>query len=364
MDRGPGRRAFARNRQGERMENRSPYVLVGAAVLVFVAAMTVFIIWKLRAGGEKEQAAYEIFFSGEVQGLTNDSPVFYRGIRVGRVYSISLRTRTEAPRRGGTPRPIERIAVVIAVDSTIDIRERSRAVLERPLVTGAAFIQIIARPEESDEIKPKKLVGQAPYPEILEGSSFFQTTTTSAQELIAKAGQIADRINDALSPETVKAFNQILVNLADISAMLAKTEPAFSKTVNDLPETLADLRKMLDRFGSASERLDLMLAELGPQDEATRKMLAGRTPSELKQAMIQLRDALANVNSAAGNLNRTVSENRGAVRQFSEGGLSELSVAIRELRTLVANLNAISSRLDRDPAGYLLGGSRQGYQPR
>ena len=80
--------------------------------------------------------------------------------------------------------------------------------------------------------------------------------------------------------------------------------------------------------------------------------------------MTQLRDALANVNAAAGSLNRTVVESRGSVRQFSESGLAELSVAIRELRTLIDSLNAISARLDRDPAGYLLGGGRQGYQPR
>jgi phospholipid/cholesterol/gamma-HCH transport system substrate-binding protein len=134
--------------------------------------------------------------------------------------------------------------------------------------------------------------------------------------------------------------------------------------VNELPETLAQLRQTLDRFGAVSARAELILTELGPQDEASVKALSGRTPSELKQAITQLREALVNVNAVAGSLNRTVSESRGSVRQFSEGGLAELSVAIRELRTLIANLNAISTRLDRDPAGYLLGGGRQGYQPR
>jgi phospholipid/cholesterol/gamma-HCH transport system substrate-binding protein len=146
--------------------------------------------------------------------------------------------------------------------------------------------------------------------------------------------------------------------------VLTKSEPALTRTFNELPDTLAEVRTTLDKFGARAARADLIRAELGPQDAASRKLLAGRTPSELKQAMGQLRDALTNVNTAAGNLNRTVSENRGAVRQFSESGLSELSVAIRELRALVANLNAISTRLDRDPAGYLLGGGRQGYQPR
>lgn len=346
------------------MENRSPYVLVGAAVLVFVLAMTGFVIWKLRAGGEQRQAFYEVVVSSDVQGLGTDSPVFYRGIRVGRVQSIALRTRMEPPRRGGAPRPVERISVVIGMDPTIDIRERATAVLERPLVTGAAFLQIVANPEEGGEVKPKKALGETPYPEIREAPSFLQSTTMSAQELVAKAGQIADRVAEALNPETVKAFNQIVVNLAAVSGMIARTEPSLSRTLNDLPEVMAELRRTLARFGAVSTQAEMILAELGPQDEATRRALAGRSPGELKQAVTQLRQALANVNAAAGNLNRTVAENRGAVRQFSEGGLAELSVAIRELRALVASLNAISARLDRDPAGYLLGGGRQGYQPR
>ena len=32
------------------MENRSPYVLIGAAMMVFIAAIVGFVIWKLRAG--------------------------------------------------------------------------------------------------------------------------------------------------------------------------------------------------------------------------------------------------------------------------------------------------------------------------
>src|SRR5262245_23987395 len=172
------------------MENRSPYVLVGAAVVAFVLAITGFVIWKLRAGGQQQLAYYEILFSGDVQGLAQDSTVVYRGIRVGRVHAISLRTRTEAPLRGGTPRPVERISVVIAVDPAINIHERATAILERPLVSGAAFIQIVARPEEGGDVKAKKGLGQTPYPEIREGSSLFQSATMSAQELIAKAGQI------------------------------------------------------------------------------------------------------------------------------------------------------------------------------
>ena len=64
------------------MEKRSPYVLIGAAVMLFVAAVVGFVIWKLRAGDQTSYAYYVILFSGDVQGLTADSPVYYRGLRV------------------------------------------------------------------------------------------------------------------------------------------------------------------------------------------------------------------------------------------------------------------------------------------
>src|SRR5258708_32844082 len=80
------------------MERKSPYVLVGAAMIVFIAAVAGFVIWKLRAGDRTSYAYYVILFSGDVQGLTNDSPVFYRGLRGGRVHSIQRSARASTHR--------------------------------------------------------------------------------------------------------------------------------------------------------------------------------------------------------------------------------------------------------------------------
>ena len=38
------------------MERKSPYVLVGAAMIVFIAAVAGFVIWKLRAGDRTSYA--------------------------------------------------------------------------------------------------------------------------------------------------------------------------------------------------------------------------------------------------------------------------------------------------------------------
>ena len=181
------------------MERKSPYVLVGAAMIVFIAAVAGFVIWKLRAGDRTSYAYYVILFSGDVQGLTNDSPVFYRGLRVGRVHSIQLTSRVDTQRSTGRERLTEKIEVTVAVDWNIDIRERSYAVFEKPFIAGAPFIQIVGR-LDVDQVKPKKRLGQTPYPEIREGASFLQATSTSAQELLTKAGVTVDRLNELLEP--------------------------------------------------------------------------------------------------------------------------------------------------------------------
>ena len=131
------------------MERKSPYVLVGAAMIVFIAAVAGFVIWKLRAGDRTSYA--------------------YRGLRVGRVHSIQLTARTDTQRSTGRERLTEKIEVTVAVDWNIDIRERSYAVFEKPFIAGAPFIQIVGR-LDVDQVKPKKKLGQTPYPEIREGA--------------------------------------------------------------------------------------------------------------------------------------------------------------------------------------------------
>jgi phospholipid/cholesterol/gamma-HCH transport system substrate-binding protein len=54
-------------------------------------------------------------------------------------------------------------------------------VFEKPFIAGASFVQIVGR-VDVDQIKPKKKLGDKPYPEIREGASLPQATSTSAQE--------------------------------------------------------------------------------------------------------------------------------------------------------------------------------------
>ena len=344
------------------MENRSPYVLIGAAMILFIVSLVGFIVWKLREGDQTSYAYYVILFSGDVQGLGVDSPVYYRGLRVGRVQDIELTSRRDVQRSTGRERLTEKIEVTVAVDWHIDIRERSYAVFEKPFVAGAAYVQIVGR-LESDEVKPKKRLGDKPYPEIREGASFLQATSTSAQELLTKASVTVDRLNALLSEENIASLSDSLRNLSTVTGSLAKQDAAIQSALSQLPSAVGDFHQTFDKLNKLSDSLSLMAMELGPQDAATRKALAGKNRGELAKTIDEARAALANVNGAANELNKLLAASRQPMQQFSQTGLAELSLTLRELRELTANLNIIATKLERDPAGFVFSG-KQGYTPK
>ncbi|MFM8533719.1 MAG: MlaD family protein, partial [Acidimicrobiia bacterium] len=282
---------------------------------------------------------------------------FYRGLRVGRVHAIQLAERKGVQRSTGRERLTEKVDVTVAVNWNIDIRERSYAVFEKPFIAGASYVQIVGR-VEVDEIKPKKKLGQKPYPEIREGASFLQATSTSAQELLSKAGVTVDRLNDVLSQDNINAFNDTMKNFATLSAAFAKQDSAIQATLSEWPAAIAEFRQTFDKLQSGADTVNLIAMELGPQDAATRKAMEGKQHSELYKTIEEAKTTLANINSAAAQLNVMIVDARPGIREFSNTGLTEFSQAVREVRKLTESLNIIATKLERDPAGFVFSGKQ------
>ena len=138
---------------------------------------------------------------------------------------------------------------------------------------------------------------------------------------------------------------------------------AIQTTLAELPRAITEFRQTFNTLNGLAESLNLVALELGPQDAASRKALAGKDPGELRRTISDVRTALANIDSAAGQFNKLVVENKGPIKSFTESGLTEFSLALRELRQLTANLNVIATKLERDPGSFVFSG-KQGYTPK
>jgi phospholipid/cholesterol/gamma-HCH transport system substrate-binding protein len=223
-------------------------------------------------------------------------------------------------------------------------------------------VQIVGR-LDVDEVIPKKRLGDKPYPEIREGASFLEATSTSAQELLSKAGTTVDRLNELLSEDNLNAFSETMKNVSIATGSFAKQDANIQKTLAELPQAIAEFHQTFAKLDKLSNQVDLMAMELGPQDTETRKALAGKEPGELAKTVKEARAALVNIDGAAGQLNKLLTSTRAPIQEFSQTGLNELSLAIHELRELTANLNIIATKLERDPAGFVFSG-KQGYTPK
>ena len=80
--------------------------------------------------------------------------------------------------------------------------------------------------------------------------------------------------------------------------------------------------------------------------EADRLIEAGR---------VTVNATVAKLDSAAGNADALIAENRPALQSFTNDGLAQLGPTLAELRTLIRDLRRVTDSLDGGPARYILG---------
>ncbi|HVL34449.1 MAG TPA: MlaD family protein [Burkholderiales bacterium] len=256
------------------MEPEARYTLVGAAVLVLVALVVGAFLW-LRATGEgRQDLRYQIYFERQsLEGLQPRSPVNMRGIQVGVVTGFLF-----SPRIPGA------VEVTISVEPTTPVRESTRAVVDRHLVTGIASIRLINLTEDSPRL------AQAPpgetYPIIAEGETELQQFTETVAQLGQRADEVLRRINLALSDDNVAALGETLAavqrlaqNAEQVVARLDSTLGAVEGAagdVRDLAEGVAaDTRRLAARYDALGQEAGVAVREVGGEATAALRDMAG-----------------------------------------------------------------------------------------
>jgi phospholipid/cholesterol/gamma-HCH transport system substrate-binding protein len=91
---------------------------------------------------------------------------------------------------------------------------------------------------------------------------------------------------------------------------------------------------------------------------------------DLHQAIANLGDATQKLDriadqasTAVKDVDGMVQENRGPLKQFTQGGLQQFQQLTSDARALVAQLSRTLDTLDRDPSRLLYGDRREGYHP-
>lgn len=298
------------------METKANYVLIGAFTLAVGIALLLFGLWAAKYSTERTWQEYRVVFNEPVTGLMTGSPVQYNGITVGSITKLSL-----------APNDPRRAIARIRLDAETPVKTDTRAKLAITSLTGPTIIQLTGGTPQARKLTDTDR-SDAPV---------IQTTPSALQNITDTANRIVDRLDTVFSDRNVASIGKTLQNLDEISSSIAAQK--------------ADLQTLIVNARQAMEKLDTTLATTqGTMDRLDKNLV-----QQLPQLVDKLDASLAKLDSAAGNADALLGENRAAINNFANDGLAQLGPTLAELRALVRDLRRVSDRLEGNPARYLLG---------
>ncbi len=317
------------------MEIRASYMIVGAVVLALVAGLAGFAAWLVKSDIDQQSTVYAIFFEGSVTGLQQGSQVQYRGIPVGSIIDIGIDSDN-----------VERVRVVAEIDENTPITKDTIATLELQGITGIAYVQLLGGTRDSAPLVIDDDVS-GDLPIIAARRSALERVFESTPDLLAQAVEVADRLTAFLSEDNLQTLSSTLSNIDTFSQSLADNGDSVGDVMKGMSETLSEIKKLGSDLREVSGKLDERLDGVG---------------GDLVNTLSELSAAASNLGEAAQELDGMVEDLRMPLSDFSGTGLYELTSLVGESRALVAALTRITKEVERDPTGFLIGGSRRGFK--
>lgn len=303
------------------MEREANYAAVGAFVLLIALVGALFVYWYSDTREHKIFRRYEIYFDGSVSGLERGAAVRYLGVGVGRVQQMRI-----------DPRDAGRVQVIVDIDSSTPISDRTLAELQLQGVTGLLYIDL-QQIRAAGPLPP--IVPGIEYPVIRSARSRFDVFLARLPDVLASAGELVDRASRALSDENIAAIRRALGNI--------------DKASSGLPQTLRDVNTLVAELRGTT-------ADLAASAKGARQIVDQAGP-EVVASLQRIHVVADNLAHATDQIQKLVVDNRQDLRAFTRDGLPELERLLREGRAAAQEIRELSSSLRENPSQLL-------YQPK
>jgi paraquat-inducible protein B len=313
---------------------------IGGFVLAAIGLLIVSII--AFGGGKflKKTDKYVLFFESSVKGLSVGATVIFRGVRVGSVTSIVLRSNLRTL--------VATIPVVIEIErDKIEIEEEVGSLYENrqrlierglraelsleSLVTGQMMVELDFKPDT-----PIKLVGaETKYPEIPTVVSALDRLAQSIQnlpieELFNKIMGAVEGISKVVnSPDLMAAVQSLNLAVNDARKLLQDVDAQVEPLANTATRTMND-------FGTLAKDVDQQVDPLAKEATGTLRAyrkLARDVDAKVDPLSKSAIAAMKAAESAIKSIDDLVGKDSPTVADL-DTTLQELSEAARSLRIL------------------------------
>jgi len=298
------------------METKANYVLIGAFTIAISIFGLLFALWAANWSSEREWKNYRVVFNEAVTGLFEGGSVRYNGISVGTIQRLRL-----------APNDPRKVIAEVRISSDTPIKTDTHAKISQDGLTGPTFIQ---------------LSGGSPNAPLLASNDrdivpTIATEPSALQNIADTANRLVTRMDEVLSEENVRRISDSLDNIEKLTGAVASQKEDLGMLIVNAREASEQLKVTLVTTNGAVERLDRDVIR------------------QLPQLVDKLDKTLVQLESVSSNANAMIAENRAPLANFTQNGLQQVGPALTELRGLVRDLRRVASRLDSNPAGYVLG---------
>lgn len=333
------------------METRANHILIGAFVLVIVAATFAFVIWLAKVDIDRERAQYYIFFEESVSGLGVGGDVRFNGILIGSIADISIDPDNPA-----------RVRVLIDVDADAPIRVDTKASLEFQGITGVSFVQLIGGSPSEPLLEPKD---EDDIPVIASVPSTLHELFAGAPEVIDRVLVLINRLALLVDDENQTRFKNILANVDEITTNLNAQGPQIERILNNMNQLSVDLSQAAQQVNALVGKVDTVLESTDATLALARGTLTATDQlleQDVRALVGDLRSTAQSINVVSRRLDEFLEKNSEPLDVFASHGLVEFTKFIEEARILIASTERLLENLEADPAQFLFGRQRGGVE--
>lgn len=309
------------------MEKNANYALVGLSTVILLLAGIAFVFWLGRVNFARDNDVYDILFPGPLRGLSEGGEVYFNGIKVGEVVTISLDESNPA-----------NVIVRAQVDKDMPIRTDSYASLEPQGITGLNYVQItggtIGMPLLKDAAREACEAEEQRGPCV----PLLHSQSTTLSDLIAGGGTVMtqaiealNRVNQAFSDENIRSFSATIANAEALTSELAGNKAI-----------VGDAQLALQKISAAA-------TEFAELSDSARQLI----DSDGKVAVANFAAAAAESRTTAAEVTELIAGLKGPIGDFAATGLPQVTEAVIQLQNTARALEALVNELQSSPASAL-----------
>ena len=327
-----------------------------------VSAMVLLVVGVVLFGGGKffqKTYPFVLFFEGSVKGLKAGSPVLFRGVEVGSVDKIVIRTGQQTLKtlipvfislNRNNIETVKKKDVYEGISNAIELGLRARLTMQS-FVTGQLMIELDFHPD-----RPARMVGtDFGYPEIPTIPTAFEQIAETLQKY--PLGEILEKLHAAIDGiEKVSTAPELMETVRSLN----DAAQSASKLINNGDKLVNDTDKLINDTDNFVLNIDRQVEPLSQNYQAVAhdaQNLLRNVDSRIDPLSDRLDSALEGAGSTLEQMEKTFKtysdlvDERSELRYKLDTTMDEVATAARSIRELADYLRQHPEALLRGKGG-------------